>query len=107
MRPVLLCVGQKTLSLKAKGWRSMSNLTATLKLQHLRISNLLEAVQWIGIEKPEALRKLKAARAFLLAHLKLEDTHLYPVLFEAAKKNGELKQTLALLAKDMAGSRAR
>lgn len=49
----------------------MSNLTATLKLQHLRISNLLEAVQWIGIEKPEALRKLKAARAFLLAHLKL------------------------------------
>lgn len=74
MRPVLLCVGQKTLSLKAKGWRSMSNLTATLKLQHLRISNLLEAVQWIGIEKPEALRKLKAARAFLLAHLKLEDT---------------------------------
>ncbi len=81
----------------------MTNLTATLKLQHLFVSNLLEAAQWIGVEKLEAQRKLRAAKIHLLAHFKLEDTHLYPVLFEAAQKNVELKHTLAVLAKDMAG----
>jgi len=38
-----------------------------------------------------------------LAHFKLEDTHLYTVLFEAAEKNSELKHTLEFFAKDMAG----
>lgn len=81
----------------------MTNLTATLKLQHLFVSNLVEAAQWIGVGKFEAQRKLRAAKAHLLAHFKLEDTHLYPVLFEAAEKNAELKHTLEFLAKDMAG----
>lgn len=81
----------------------MSNLTSTLKLQHWFVSNLLEAAQWIGVGKPEAQRKLKAAKAHLLAHFKLEDTLLYPVLLEAAETNVELKRTLEMLAKDMAG----
>ncbi|ULA68806.1 MAG: hypothetical protein LZF62_360210 [Nitrospira sp.] len=81
----------------------MTNLTSTLKLQHLFISNLLEAAQWIGVEKLEAQRKLRAAKIHLLAHFKLEDTLLYPVLFEAAEKNAELKYTLQFLEKDMAG----
>lgn len=81
----------------------MSNLTSTLKLQHLFVSNLLEAAQWIGVGKPEAQQKLKAAKTHLLAHFKLEDTLLYPVLFEAAETNVELKRTLEMLAKDMAG----
>ena len=81
----------------------MSNLTATLKLQHLFVSNLLEAAQWLGVGKPEAQRKLKAAKAHLLAHFKLEETLLYPVVFEAVETNVELKRTLEMLAKDMAG----
>ncbi|MBA5874735.1 MAG: hypothetical protein GDA66_09335 [Nitrospira sp. CR1.2] len=81
----------------------MTNLTSTLRLQHLFISNLLEAAQWIGVEKLDAQRKLKAAKIHLLAHFKLEDTLLYPVLFEAAEKNTELKYTLQFLEKDMAG----
>ena len=81
----------------------MTNLTSTLRLQHVFISNLLEAAQWIGVEKLEAQRKLRAAKIHLLAHFKLEDTPLYPTLFEAAEKNVELKHTLDFLAKDMAG----
>ncbi|ODT46173.1 MAG: hypothetical protein ABS70_01385, partial [Nitrospira sp. SCN 59-13] len=81
----------------------MTNLTSTLRLQHLFISNLVEAAQWIGVEKLEAQRKLRAAKIHLLAHFKLEDTLLYPVLFEAAERNAELKHTLQFLAKDMAG----
>ena len=81
----------------------MTNLTATLRLQHLFIANLLEAAQWIGVGELEAQRKLRVAKTHLLAHFKLEDTLLYPVLFEAAEHNAELKQTLAVLAKDMAG----
>lgn len=81
----------------------MTNLTATLKLQHVFISNLVEAAQWIGVGKFEAQRKLREAKARLLAHFKLEDTHLYPVLFEAAEYNADLKRTLEFLAKDMAG----
>lgn len=81
----------------------MTNLTSTLRLQHVFISNLVEAAQWIGVEKLEAQRKLRAAKIHLLAHLKLEDTLLYPVLFEAAEKNVELKYTLEFLAKDMMG----
>ncbi len=81
----------------------MTNLTSTLRLQHVFISNLVEAAQWIGVEKLEAQRKLRAAKIHLLAHLKLEDTLLYPVLFEAAETNVELKHTLQFLGKDMAG----
>lgn len=81
----------------------MTNLTATLKLQHLFVSNLLEAAQWIGVEQFEAQRKLREASARLLAHFKLEDTHLYPILFEAAEYNADLKRTLDFLAKDLAG----
>ncbi|ULA60260.1 MAG: hypothetical protein LZF60_220177 [Nitrospira sp.] len=81
----------------------MSNLTATLKLQHVFISNLVEAAQWIGVEKLEAQRKLRAAKTHLLAHFKLEDTLLYPILFDAAQKNTELKHTLEILGKDMTG----
>ena len=81
----------------------MTNLTSTLRLQHVFISNLLEAAQWIGVEKLDAQRKLRAAKIHLLAHLKLEDTLLYPTLFQAAEKSVELKHTLDFLAKDMAG----
>lgn len=81
----------------------MTNLTSTLKLQHLFVSNLVEAAQWIGVGKFEAQRKLRAAKTHLLAKFKLEDRHLYPVLFEAAEKNLGLKHTLQFLAKDMAG----
>ncbi len=81
----------------------MTNLTSTLILQHLFVSNLLEAAQWIGVEQLDAQRKLRAAKIHLLAHFKLEDTLLYPVLFEAAETNTDLKHTLEFLAKDMAG----
>ncbi len=81
----------------------MTNLTSTLRLQHVFLSNLLEAAQWIGVEQYEAQRKLRAAKAQLLAHLRLEDTLLYPVLFEAAETNTELRHTLQFLEHDMAG----
>lgn len=81
----------------------MTNLTSTLRLQHLFVSNLLEAAQWIGVEQLDAQRKLRAAKIHLLAHFKLEDMLLYPILFEAAERNAELKHTLEFLAKDMAG----
>lgn len=81
----------------------MSNLTVTLKSQHQQVANILEEVQRIGIGKPEALIKLKTAKSHLLAHFKLEETQLYPALFKAAEQNVALKQTLAMLAKDMEG----
>lgn len=70
----------------------MSMLTSALKLPHLFVSNFLEAVQWIDVETPESQRKMKAAKAHLVSHFKLEETHLNPVLFEAAEKNVQLKQ---------------
>ena len=46
---------------------------------------------------------LLAAKSGLLAHLKKEDTQLYPVLNEAAESDANLKRTLDMLAKDMEG----
>ena len=82
----------------------MSDLTIKLKMQHQEIAVLLEEVKKLGVNDPQGLSKLKAAKAGLLAHFKLEEAKLYPVLFKAAETNVGLKHTLAMLAKDMEGA---
>jgi len=80
----------------------MSKLIDKLKADHRDIVKVLEAVKKLGVT-PAGLAKLKAAKAGLLAHLKHEDTELYPKLRRAAKTDPALRSLLELFAKEMEG----
>lgn len=79
----------------------MSKLVEELKSDHKVIAATLNKVSGLGISSPEGQKTLLAAKSGLLAHLKKEDGHLYPVLKNAATADADLKRTLDMFAKDM------
>ena len=81
----------------------MSQLILELKKEHGQIAGILNEVSKLGISSKEGQQKLMDAKLGLLAHLKKEDDKLYPVLKRAAESDPDLKQTLDIYAKDMAG----
>ncbi len=78
----------------------MSKLIDKMKNDHQELVKILEDVKKLGVT-PAGLAKLKAAKAGLLAHLKHEDTDLYPKLRAAANSDPALKSMLDLFAKEM------
>ncbi len=72
----------------------MSGLIEELKHEHSKIAVLLKEVLQLGINSNEGRKRLFDARGYLLAHLRKEDTRLYPVLREASLENTELSQLL-------------
>ena len=80
---------------------SSSFLVKQFIKEHEVIVAALQQVRDLGIGTDAGVRKLKAARAGLLAHLKKEDDKLYPVLEEAAKNDEHLKRQLQIFARDM------
>lgn len=81
----------------------MSNLVSELKSDHQKLVAMLTEVKSKGITSKEGVQILMSTKATLLAHLKKEDTYLYPELKVAAEKDPNLKHTLDVFAKDMSG----
>jgi iron-sulfur cluster repair protein YtfE (RIC family) len=79
----------------------MSTLIEGLKKDHASVVEVLNEVKEHGIGSKTGRDHLLSARAALLAHLKVEDEQLYPVLREEAEANDALKRTLDLFARDM------
>ncbi len=72
----------------------MSLRIEELKKQHSEIIAELEAANNLGIITKEGQDRLLSTKADLLAHLKNEDEHLYPVLRKEAEINKHLEGTL-------------
>lgn len=79
----------------------MQNLVNELKEDHKKLVSVLAEVKNKGVVTNEGLQTLFSAKAALLAHLKKEDTFLYPQLKKAAETDPALKTTLDIFAKDM------
>lgn len=79
----------------------MSTLVSELKADHVKLVAVLTDIRNKGVTSKEGVQALMAAKGALLAHLKKEDTFLYPQLKLAAEKDPNLKQTLDIFAKDM------
>lgn len=79
----------------------MDRLISEFRRDHVVVMDTLNVVKRHGLSSKEGKEGLKSVKDTLLAHLKKEDTHLYPVLRKAAEKDEILKQTLDLFAKDM------
>ncbi len=79
----------------------MSALIEEFKREHAKIFDMLNEVKGLGILSKEGQAKLMFIKAHLLAHLKMEDEKLYPVLRKEAEDNERLKNTLDLFAMDM------
>ena len=79
----------------------MARLIDELKRDHVAIETMLTKVKDTTISSKEAHKILMTAQASLLAHLKKEDSQLYPVLNKAAQGDANLKRTLDFYAKDM------
>jgi iron-sulfur cluster repair protein YtfE (RIC family) len=79
----------------------MTNLVAELKAEHQKLVAVLTDVKAKGVTTKEGVQALMQAKGAVLAHLKKEDTFLYPEMRMAAEKNPQLKQTLEIFAKDM------
>lgn len=79
----------------------MSKLVDELKNDHSVLSETLKKIKSLGISSADGQEMLLAAKSGLLTHLKKEDEQLYPVLYNAAKSDANLKQTLDFFAKDM------
>ena len=80
----------------------MIALVKELKNEHSVILAILNEVKRLGILSKEGHAKLMSAKEHLLTHLKNEDRQLYPFLIKEAEGNKRLKDTLTLLAIDMA-----
>lgn len=78
----------------------MSKLVAELKADHAKLAGVLNDVKAKGLTK-EGLQLLTASKAALLAHLKKEDTFLYPELKKHADQDSNLKSILSTFATDM------
>ncbi len=78
----------------------MSKLVQELKQDHEKLAQVLSAALSKGPTK-EGLQLLTTSKAALLAHLKKEDTFLYPELKKAALNDKNLKMTLDSFASDM------
>lgn len=79
----------------------MTNLVAELKAEHQKLVAVLTDIKAKGVTTKEGVQALMQAKGAVLAHLKKEDTFLYPEMKMAAEKNPQLKQTLEIFAKDM------
>ncbi|HEX8949233.1 MAG TPA: hemerythrin domain-containing protein, partial [Dissulfurispiraceae bacterium] len=77
-----------------------AKLIEELKKEHAAILENLDKAYKLGITR-DGQSILMSAKTGLLAHLKKEDSELYPVLRKAAESDGALKQTLDTFAKDM------
>lgn len=78
-----------------------SILVYELKKDHETVLALLEKLRSANIDSKETHGWILSIKAALMAHLRKEDTQLYPVLKKAAEKDENLKTTLNLFAKDM------
>ena len=79
----------------------MPQFIEKLKLDHFELSDLFREIAHLGVRSEEGQKKLLDAKAELLTHLKKEDDELYPVLWEMAKDNHDLKLKLESFANDM------
>jgi hemerythrin-like domain-containing protein len=79
----------------------MARLIDELKKDHAAMATLLDKLKSSSVSNNEAHKILLTAKASLLAHLKKEDTQLYPVLNRAAQSDPSLKRTVDFYAKGM------
>jgi len=84
-----------------KGNIEMTQLVEKLKLDHVELSDLFREIALLGVTSEEGQKKLLDAKSALFTHLKKEDDELYPVLWEMAKDNPDLKFKLESFANDM------
>ena len=85
----------------------MRHLIMQLKQEHVVISDVLLEVIFLCIDTEAGQQKLLEAQTTLLAHLEQEDKELYPVLWDLAPDNPDLKQKLDAFANDMLNVRAK
>ncbi len=79
----------------------MGHLTEKLKRDHAGLVEAFAEIKALGITHPDAPKKLRVAKAALLAHLQHEDVELYPALHKAAENSKQIKATLTVLAVDI------
>jgi len=79
----------------------LNELIEELKAEHKILLNILDNINKSGIGTQEGRMTLLTAKTTLLEHLKKEDTALYPVLWQGAAKDFNLKESLQLFASDM------
>lgn len=78
-----------------------SILVYELKKDHETVLGLLDKLRTADINSREAHGWISSIKTAILAHLRKEDTQLYPVLKKAAEKDDNLKRTLQMFAQDM------
>jgi hypothetical protein len=78
----------------------VTKLIAELRSEHRALATVLSELKTRGLSA-EGQALLNASKAALLAHLKKEDTFLYPELKRAADHDPELKEMLESFAIDM------
>lgn len=78
----------------------MSNLIDELRSEHQKLASILLEVKELGPTR-EGRRLLGMSKAALLAHLKKEDSFLYPELQRAAVDDPRLQEVLSNFASDM------
>jgi len=76
------------------------DLISTLKSQHSEMRSLSDSIKDINISREEKLEIFAKLKNLLAEHRNLEDTKLYPLLFETAKNDINLKRKLEVFAKD-------
>ncbi len=79
----------------------MAKLIEELKSEHSVMANMLNNVTKVVTNSKERQDILSSAKTGLLAHVKKEDTELYPVLKKAAERDDNLRLILDMFAKDM------
>lgn len=70
----------------------MSGLITLLEKQHVDLISKLKTVKELGVTSEAGQKALLATKASLVAHLKIEDEELYPVLKKAAEEDASLKR---------------
>ena len=78
----------------------MSPLIEEFKREHSEIIDALKECRELGIFTKKGKTKLMAVKESLLEHLKEEDEKFYPVLWQEAEQNKQLKEGLEVFAKD-------
>lgn len=79
----------------------MPDLIDKLKAEHTEIIDTLLRVKALIGKHEHGREMLMAAKEMLIAHLKSEDTELYPVLLKSAAKDERLGKQLADLRAEM------
>ena len=78
----------------------MSPLIEEFKREHSEIIDALKECRELGIFTKKGQTKLIAVKESLLEHLKEEDEKFYPVLWQEAEQNKQLKEGLEAFSKD-------